>query len=50
MSPSKYTHPKRKKPFVKSPFQICPLEAFAWKNCPQIQSKTKQKWYIYFQL
>ena len=40
MSPSKYTHPKRKKASVKSPFQICLLEAFAWKIA--LKYKVKQ--------
>ena len=45
ISPSKYKPPKpvTQKPSVKSPLKYKPPGGLYLENCPQIQSKTKQK-------
>ena len=45
ISPSKFKPPKlvTQKPSVKSPLQILAPRGLYLENCPQLQSKTKQK-------
>ena len=53
ISPSKYKPPqtgKAKNPPLNSPSKYKPPRGLYLESCPQIQSKTKQKRQIYFQL
>ena len=53
ISPSMYKPPEpvmKKTPLLNCPSKYKPPGGLYLENCPQIQSKTKLKWYIYFQL